>query len=304
MLTLYLSDQPFWLALYSLAIGAWVLRNWLLLHHPEARGRLAIWPLLGRMALIGLPWALVLFVLFPRLEHPLWRLPQAAPASRTGMSDVMRPGSVGQLVRSPEVALRAEIEGDALPAGALYWRAWCCGSSTARAGCRRATPAVHDAGPSAASWHSAGRQRGLHRHAGAKPATLAVHAGPWRGDGIERQYADLGGWRVFRGGASGAAHPLPCPLHAGTIARAAVGAHAGIGSEPAPGNPRARELAAEWAARYADPVQRVQAALRLFGSRRSATRCGRHRWARSRSTVSCSRPSADSASTMRAASSS
>ncbi len=44
LLTLYLADQPFWLAIYNMAIGAWILRNWLLLHHPEARGRLAIWP--------------------------------------------------------------------------------------------------------------------------------------------------------------------------------------------------------------------------------------------------------------------
>ncbi len=51
--------------------------------------------------------------------------------------------------------------------------------------------------------------------------------------------------------------PSPEPLSARTRA---------LGLSLPPGNPRARELAAGWAARYADPVQRVQAALRLFGS--------------------------------------
>lgn len=267
LLTLYLSDQPFWLALYSVAIGAWVLRNWLLLHHPEARGRLAIWPLLGRMALIGLPWALVLFVLFPRLEHPLWQLPQSAQTSRTGISDMMRPGSVGQLVRSPEVALRAEIDGDAVPTGALYWRALVLwqfdGTSWLPVPQRQqfTTPAeppppgARQAGsvdytvtlePSQQRWLFT-LDRGLAVSSNVN-ARISADGEYFLATPVEQR---------IRYRASSTLGASPEPLSARTRSLAL--------SLP-PGNPRARELAARWAGSYADPAQRVQAALRLFAS--------------------------------------
>jgi transglutaminase-like putative cysteine protease len=268
LLTLYLSDQPFWLALYSVAIGAWVLRNWLLLHHPEARGRLAIWPLLGRMALIGLPWALVLFVLFPRLEHPLWRLPESTPTSRTGISDVMRPGSVGNLVRSQEVALRAEIDGDAVPAGALYWRALVLwqfdGASWLPVTQRQQFTRPADPSPPAGTRQAGGvdytvtlepsQQRWLFTLDRGVAVSSNVNA---RISADGEYFLDTPVEQRIRYRASSTLGSSPEPLSARTRSLAL--------SLP-PGNPRARELAARWAGSYADPVQRVQAALRLFAS--------------------------------------
>ncbi|KWR87636.1 transglutaminase TgpA family protein [Cupriavidus sp. IDO] len=272
LLTLYLSDQPFWLALYSLAISAWVLRNWLLLHHPEARGRLAIWPLLGRMALIGLPWALLCFVLFPRLDHPLWRLPQSAPRATTGMSDTMRPGSVGELIRSSEVALRAEIDSGPLPASALYWRALVLwqfdGASWRPAEMRRlrtsaARPVADEPGPRPAAQ---GRTIDY-------SVTLEPSQQRWlflldRGDaitaGADAQVSSDGEYFLrtpveqrirYRAHSTLAAAPEPLGPRTRMLAL----------SLPA-GNPRARALAERWAGEYGDPAARVQAALRLFAS--------------------------------------
>ncbi|MBP0639218.1 DUF3488 and DUF4129 domain-containing transglutaminase family protein [Cupriavidus sp. AcVe19-6a] len=264
LLTLYLSDQPFWLALYGLAIGAWVLRNWLLLHHPEARSRLAIWPMLGRMALLGLPWAVAMFVLFPRLEHPLWQLPQSAPTGTTGLSDTMRPGSVGQLIRSPALALRAEVAGPPLPAAALYWRAlvlWEYDGTTWRPARQRlhalapAPAAVSDRHgidynitlePSSQHWLLV-----LDRGQALSPSADAAITPD--GEFMSRRPVD----QRIRYQARSTLAPAPEALDAATR-RLALALPAG--------NPRARRLASTWAAQHADPAARVQAALRLFAA--------------------------------------
>jgi len=77
--------------------------------------------LAGRLLLQALPLALLLFVLFPRLQGPLWGLPQQA-AAQTGLSDSMSPGDFGQLTLSDEIAFRVEFSGPPPPANALYWR--------------------------------------------------------------------------------------------------------------------------------------------------------------------------------------
>ncbi len=265
LLTLYLSDQPFWLALYSVAIGAWVLRNWLLLHHPEARSKLAIWPLLGRMALLGLPWALALFVLFPRLEHPLWRLPQSAPTGTTGISDTMRPGSVGQLIRSQAVALRAEVTGAPLPAAALYWRAlvlWDYDGTTWYPARNRQQQLVPAPMPAAAPAH--GIDYSITLEPSQQRWLFVLDRGQALAAGVESALTPDGEFLArrpveqrIRYRAQSTLAPAPEALTPATR-RLAL-------SLPG-GNPRARALAAQWSESHADPAARVQAALRLFAA--------------------------------------
>lgn len=277
LLTLYLEDQPFWLALYSMAIGGWILRNWLLFHHPEARGRLAIWPLLGRMALFGLPWALFLFVLFPRLEHPLWRLPQSELKGRTGISDTMRPGSIGELIRSPEVAFRADIVGEPLPASALYWRArvlWNYDGQEWRPddeAPRRQAPGLRDDADAGVGTNLDTHPSGGNSGAREYNITLEPMQKSWlylldRGVAVSgslaaQQSADDEFFarspvdRPVRYRALSVLQGAPQPLTRRTFA---------LSSGLPRGNPRSRDLAAGWEAQYPDPWQRVQAAMRLF----------------------------------------
>jgi len=63
---------------------------------------------------------LVLFVILPRTQTPLWNFLNPRPAAAIGMSDQVKPGSVAELAESGEIAFRAETE--RLPADALYWR--------------------------------------------------------------------------------------------------------------------------------------------------------------------------------------
>ena len=70
----------------------------------------------------SVPLMVVFFMLFPRVQGPLWGMPTDAFAGVTGLSDNMRPGSINQLVFSDDVALRAEFSGPVPPPNKLYWR--------------------------------------------------------------------------------------------------------------------------------------------------------------------------------------
>ena len=63
----------------------------------------AVARLASLLALQGLPLMLLLFVLFPRVQGPLWGLPGDAFSGTTGLSESMEPGSISNLVRSGEI---------------------------------------------------------------------------------------------------------------------------------------------------------------------------------------------------------
>jgi transglutaminase-like putative cysteine protease len=76
----------------------------------------------GIMLLQGLPFMFVLFVLFPRIDGPLWGLPQDRFTSKSGIPEEMSPGSIAQLSQSDAVAFRVKFDGDAPAQELLYWR--------------------------------------------------------------------------------------------------------------------------------------------------------------------------------------
>ncbi len=77
----------------------------------------------GIMLLQATPLMLVLFLLFPRVQGPLWGMPQDAYSGVTGLSDEMSPGSLSNLLTSDAVAFRVNFETAATPeTQQLYWR--------------------------------------------------------------------------------------------------------------------------------------------------------------------------------------
>ncbi|MBI4987284.1 MAG: DUF3488 domain-containing transglutaminase family protein [Rhodocyclales bacterium] len=68
------------------------------------------------------PFMLVLFLLFPRVQGPLWGLPVDAYSGMSGLSDAMSPGSISNLSLSGEIAFRVRFEGEIPPKHILYWR--------------------------------------------------------------------------------------------------------------------------------------------------------------------------------------
>ena len=76
----------------------------------------------ARLLLQALPLMLVLFLLFPRVQGPLWGLPADAYSAVSGLSDDMRPGDIARVSESAAIAFRAAFEGDPPPPAERYWR--------------------------------------------------------------------------------------------------------------------------------------------------------------------------------------
>ncbi len=76
-----------------------------------------------KMVAQALPLMLVLFILFPRIPGPLWSLPDDAKTSKTGLSDIMSPGNISQLIQSNALAFRVKFKSNLPDQNKLYWRA-------------------------------------------------------------------------------------------------------------------------------------------------------------------------------------
>jgi transglutaminase-like putative cysteine protease len=70
----------------------------------------------------AIPMAVVLFILFPRVEAPKWMLFNEAHQAKTGLSDSMEPGSISNLGLSGELVFRVKFTGALPPPGQRYWR--------------------------------------------------------------------------------------------------------------------------------------------------------------------------------------
>src|SRR5712664_3023047 len=76
----------------------------------------------GRMLLQAGPVMLLLFFLFPRVQGPLWGMPQDAYSGVTGLSETMSPGSISSLSLSDAIAFIVNLLIRRPPRARLYWR--------------------------------------------------------------------------------------------------------------------------------------------------------------------------------------
>lgn len=120
MITHFLYSQTLTTFLYLLITLLVITVTWVHLHAPHSafKARLKIASIL---VLQAIPLTIILFVLFPRIQGPLWGLPQDAFAS-SGLDDSMSPGSMGKLVLSEAVAFRASFQGPPPRRDQMYWR--------------------------------------------------------------------------------------------------------------------------------------------------------------------------------------
>ncbi len=88
--------------------------------------------LVGAIALQAVPLTIALFVLFPRINGPLWGMPGAGASSRTGLSNTMAPGSFSRLLQSDEVVFRVQFATATPGPESLYWRGPTLGSFNGR----------------------------------------------------------------------------------------------------------------------------------------------------------------------------
>jgi len=138
VVTNFFYSQSIPTALYMLLV-VWVITATMIgLQYQAGKPRLA--PVLRHAAMMilqGVPIMLALFLLFPRVQGPLWGLPQINYSAKSGLSDSMSPGDVSSLSLSEDVAFRVLFENQPDKPAQLYWRGpvlWNYDGRTWRAG--------------------------------------------------------------------------------------------------------------------------------------------------------------------------
>jgi transglutaminase-like putative cysteine protease len=76
---------------------------------------------LSKYLVLALPLMVVLFIFFPRLSGPIWKMPGGSSAT-SGISDTMSPGAISNLQLFDKVAFRVKFDGEAPMGNDLYWR--------------------------------------------------------------------------------------------------------------------------------------------------------------------------------------
>ncbi|MDR1934550.1 MAG: DUF3488 and transglutaminase-like domain-containing protein [Candidatus Accumulibacter sp.] len=112
----------------DIAIGAWLLVSATLLTAVLLRIYGGVQPIRGvfRYSAVliaqSLPFMLILFLLFPRVQGPLWGMPRDTYTGLSGLPDQMSPGFMDNLILSGTVAFRVQFADDAPDRSQLYWR--------------------------------------------------------------------------------------------------------------------------------------------------------------------------------------
>lgn len=213
--------------------------------------------MVGGMLARAVPLTLVLFVLFPRVPGPLWSLPQDA-AAKTGVGEDMAPGTIAELSKSDAVAFRVRFPGGLPPAERRYWRGPVLDRWDGRVWRMTEEPAG-DRFPQTGSSAPVRYVVTLEPHgrrwlyALDLPVTLPAQAGVtpsgmlWRNNPVTE---------VVR-------YEQQSVLDYRTAAPSSWERSRAL-RLPATSAPRAQALGRDWRARFADPGDRVRAALAMF----------------------------------------
>ena len=100
--------------------------TWLMVQmgHVSSKSRvLSDLKLVGKMFVQALPFAIILFFLFPRLAGSLWLFQWGGNEGVSGLSDTLSMGSISELIESEEPAFTVTFLNDNIPVKAnRYWR--------------------------------------------------------------------------------------------------------------------------------------------------------------------------------------
>ena len=121
LLTHYFHSQSIPTGLWLLAVATLLTATLIRLHGGTQPIRV-IFRYAALLVVQAIPLMLAFFLLFPRVQGPLWGLPQDAHAGLTGLSDRMSPGSLNNLIQSGEIAFRAQFATPLPDRARLYWR--------------------------------------------------------------------------------------------------------------------------------------------------------------------------------------
>lgn len=123
VITNFLFSQNLGLAVYMLGVLLLMTLTLISLHDVKQRLQLKQRLRLSATLLLqGLPLMLLFFIFFPRIDTPLWGLPEDVNQGLSGLSDNIQLGGISQLSLSDEVAFRVKFKDKTPRADQLYWR--------------------------------------------------------------------------------------------------------------------------------------------------------------------------------------
>ena len=122
VITNFLYSQTIPTALYMLGCVWIITASMIGIHYVKTPRPIQPLRTAGLLLAQSVPLMLVLFVLFPRIQGPLWRMPIDAQRASSGLSDSMSPGSLSNLTLSEAVAFRVTFKAAVPDAKHLYWR--------------------------------------------------------------------------------------------------------------------------------------------------------------------------------------
>lgn len=123
LITGFLYSQTIATALYMFALVIWLTAT-LAAFQDRTRSTSPFAALRVSALLVAqaVPLMIALFLLFPRVQGPIFGFPQATSAGVTGLSDTMSPGSLSSLGLSDDVAFRVHFNAAPPKPRNLYWR--------------------------------------------------------------------------------------------------------------------------------------------------------------------------------------
>jgi transglutaminase-like putative cysteine protease len=254
----------------GIATGAWLLASVLLLTatllrmYGGAQPTRQVFRYAALLIAQSLPFMLILFLLFPRVQGPLWGMPRDAYAGLSGLSDQMSPGSLDKLILSGAVAFRVQFDTGMPDRTRLYWRGPAFDSydgrvwrtsflGTSPAGRK---PARIEADEASVVDYTITLEAHNRRWLLALDLPVALPKGATLAPTLEVLANRPVRYRArfaFRSAADYTVNPEEDPR----LLQQAV-------QLPRELNPRSRELAAAWRREFADPMEISAAALRLF----------------------------------------
>lgn len=119
--TQFLYENTLWMAAYMLGVSVSLLASLVLQNADQIRPSLAL-KTATSLILQSLPLAIVIFVLFPRLEAPRWHWLEDDQHAQSGLSNTLEPGSISELSLSDERVFRVHFDGPLPPPAQRYWR--------------------------------------------------------------------------------------------------------------------------------------------------------------------------------------
>ncbi|UJF24988.1 DUF3488 and transglutaminase-like domain-containing protein [Suttonella sp. R2A3] len=122
MMAFLMYSQGFLLFLYLLV--ALIIAVVVLIRVSQRRSEVvqfARWQEMVKLLGLALPFAMLLFFFFPRID-PLWGIPRHESRAVTGLPDEMQMGDLASLVQSNEIAFRVRFDGELPPPQERYWR--------------------------------------------------------------------------------------------------------------------------------------------------------------------------------------